>query len=581
MKKETKLILGWHMNVNQEPKYWVSTDPKAGGHSPEHLVMVPSELIGSHTAIIAQSGSGKSFFLGRLIEEILVQTKARCIVFDPNADFRKAYEIEDESLWESAKFDRQTGLGKLSHEAHRSDFEKQWIPVRERTRIKMGGDGSLSIENYEPLQLSWSSLSVEFLAEEIDPMHRSDLYHCHTFAQDIETLFRVMGFADDKTPDDAMFDTERIFSETEKIFQQALPAHGSQHEFRSMFEERFNVDDVINKLFKEKSRRSEPAALFKEGSRLINVMRLFGFTVPRFIEQFPLDLISEMIKTYKDLLRSRIRSHLERILEAPKYVAPVVQHFYFSKAREYQIAGILQKNVSQRDSKSVTENRLEVIDLPSLRNKATTLLAISTILSMEWDHARREWSKALEKSPLKDERVPTFIVVDEAHNLIPSETPAKAEHALREQFRTIVAEGRKYGLYLILVSQRPDKLDSLVISECENKAVMKLSSTSVLKITKKMLGLDDVHPKLLEKSLEFKTGRALLIGRWVQDSPQLLYSAARRTIEGGRNLRADHWATPLQPPKRTRRGRRSKLSGSAEKRSRKSGRRTGGSARQK
>ena len=133
--------------------------------------------------------------------------------------------------------------------------------------------------------------------------------------------------------------------------------------------------------------------------------------------------------------------------------------------------------------------------------------------------------------------------------LIPAETRGKAEDALREKFRTIVAEGRKYGLFLILVSQRPDKLDPLILSECENKAVMRLSSGSVLNITKQMLGLDDVPPKLLEKSLDFETGRALLIGRWTQDNPQLLYCAARRTVEGGRNLRDEHWASPHENSK--------------------------------
>jgi len=140
--------------------------------------------------------------------------------------------------------------------------------------------------------------------------------------------------------------------------------------------------------------------------------------------------------------------------------------------------------------------------------------------------------------------VPTFIVVDEAHNLIPADPRSKAEAALRELFRTIVAEGRKYGLFLILVSQRPDKLDPLVISECENKIVMKLGSISVLNITRQLLGLEDAPSRLLEKCLEFEKGRAILIGDWSRQGPQVFYCAARRTVEGGRDLRPHHWAKP-------------------------------------
>jgi hypothetical protein len=409
------------------------------------------------------------------------------------------------------------------------EFQQNWALVQPAIHIKTGG-GSISGDNREPLKLSWSSLSVEFLAEEIDPMLRSDLYHCHSFAKDLETFYRLSGYLTDSLPDD-------LIAEAEKLFRQARLSEG---DFRTALEEKLNVEKFIDHVFKRK-----PTDVFKQGSLLSDVLVLFNIPPPPFTNLAVLsdDTLSIIVDGFRDFVRSRIRFLMERIQKGPKYVSEVVGHFYFSKAREYQMAGILQTNVKKEPATVSSTNRLEVIDLPSLKNKATTLLAINTILSMEWDRVRREWSKALEEPLTKDHRTPTFIVVDEAHNLIPEETRGKAEYALREQFRTIVAEGRKYGLFLVLVSQRPDKLDPLVLSECENKAVMKLSSGSVLTITKQMLGLDDLPPKLLEKTLEFETGRVLLVGPWAQDSPQLLYSAARRTVEGGRNLRVDYWAT--------------------------------------
>jgi len=531
-KEKSRLILGWQMNTMLEPRYWAGDDPKLGEQQIDDLVTVSSETIASHTGVIAQSGSGKSFFLGRLIEEILLQTKARCLILDPNADFRKVHETEDEGLWRDAKYNRQKRRGKLPHEKSRDEFEQQWSAVRSAIRIKTGGGSGLSGPNYETLQLSWSSLSVEFLAEEIDPMLRSDLYHCHTFAQDLEILFRLSGYVTGSVPDN-------LIAEAEKLFRQARLSEG---DFRSDLEETFNVEKFMGAIFTR-----TPDDLFKQGSLFYDVTTLFGFSPPPPIQYFPQTLKQTLVEAYKDLLRSRIRYVIERILKAPKYVSEVVGHFYFSKAREYQMAGILRTQVEKKPVTVAASDRLEVIDLPSLKNKATALLAINTILSMEWERARHEWSEALEQPLARDSRSPTFIVVDEAHNLIPKETRGKAEYALREQFRTIVAEGRKYGLFLILVSQRPDKLDPLVLSECENKAVMKLSSESVLTITREMLGLDDVPAKLLDKTIDFETGRVLLAGRWATD-PQLLYCAARRTVEGGRNLRDDYWASPPEPP---------------------------------
>jgi DNA helicase HerA-like ATPase len=229
-----------------------------------------------------------------------------------------------------------------------------------------------------------------------------------------------------------------------------------------------------------------------------------------------------------------------QITTALQYVSDDVARSYFGKAREYETAGIFE---SRPDSDS-GNYRINVLDIPSLPNKATRLLAVSNLVTNEWTRARISWQKALEVSREEDRRVPTFIVIDEAHNIIPAEPTNRAEFSIREQFRTIAAEGRKYGIFLILASQRPDKLDHLILSECENKAVMKLDSESILNLTRKELGLEDIPEKTTDKCLEFGLGRVLIAGKWAGGQPQIFYSAARRTIEGGRNLRPEYWALP-------------------------------------
>ena len=119
--------------------------------------------------------------------------------------------------------------------------------------------------------------------------------------------------------------------------------------------------------------------------------------------------------------------------------------------------------------------------------------------------------------------MPTFIIVDEAHNLIPSDPQGKAEAILLQQFGPL--------------------LDGRLLSECENKAVLRLGSNSVLRVTREMLGLEDIEMQL-EKCLEFGKGLGLLVGDWTSGKPVLFFSAARRTVEGGKNLDANFWATP-------------------------------------
>jgi len=178
------LTLGWKVDGGKDPpKFWLK-DGKPGDQNDEHLVKVPAGSMGCHTAIIAQSGSGKSFFLGRLIEELILETESRCVILDPNADFRRLGVIVDKHRWENAAYDFDNDRGFLPHEASRDVFAERWNLISIRVE---GGPG------FSPglLHLHWPSLSFEFLADEVEGMQRSDLYHCHEFVRAIAYLLEL------------------------------------------------------------------------------------------------------------------------------------------------------------------------------------------------------------------------------------------------------------------------------------------------------------------------------------------------------------------------------------------------------
>lgn len=500
------LILGWQVNDALEPIYWLRPDAKAGSQSLDDLFMVPAETMETHTVIIAQSGSGKSFFVGRLIEELMLASKARVLIFDPNSDFRKIKEVQDQSLWTNAKYDGKKG--KLPHEESRAVFSDVWsrIPMRVRTGPGVGAESDV-------LQVRWLSLSMDFLAEDVTEMLRSALYNCHAYVKKLGELLRYK-FKARKIETD-------IIDEAQWLFGLVMDESVSEKDLRATLESRYGADEIFGSPAIDESNHDE-------------MFRGSGFGIRRSV-----------VKNLSDLF-------IKSSLTISQYVDEDILRFYFGKAREYQAAGILKTLTAEPPWYArPSVRRLEVVDLPSLADRNTRLLAINAVLTTEWERARANWSEALERPPDQDERVPTFIVIDEAHNLIPAEPRSKAEKALLEQFRTLSAEGRKFGLFLILVSQRPDKLDPLVLSECQNKALMKLGSKGVLKTTKRMLGLEELKAELLDQCLGFKTGRVLLVGEWSPGKPQRAFSAARRTTEGGRNLRGEHWAKPARPETKT------------------------------
>ncbi|HUX98706.1 MAG TPA: ATP-binding protein [Candidatus Deferrimicrobium sp.] len=65
---------------------------------------------------------------------------------------------------------------------------------------------------------------------------------------------------------------------------------------------------------------------------------------------------------------------------------------------------------------------------------------------------------------------PTFLVVEESHNFIPAEGGSKSSAPINR----IAAEGRKFGIGLCIVSQRPNKIDQNVLSQCNSQIILKV-----------------------------------------------------------------------------------------------------------
>jgi hypothetical protein len=133
-----------------------------------------------------------------------------------------------------------------------------------------------------------------------------------------------------------------------------------------------------------------------------------------------------------------------------------------------------------------------------------------------------------------------LVVVDEAHNVCPSEPgdPIRAlaaEHAIR-----IAAEGRKYGLYLLVSTQRPQKVHQNVLSQCDNLILMRMNSAADVAYLADAFSF--VSPGLLGRATSFRQGEALVAGK-VASHPHYVRFGARLAEEGGSDVPTD-WAEP-------------------------------------
>ena len=125
---------------------------------------------------------------------------------------------------------------------------------------------------------------------------------------------------------------------------------------------------------------------------------------------------------------------------------------------------------------------------------------------------------------------PFFLVLEEAHNFCPERS--FGETTASKTIRTIASEGRKFGLGLCVISQRPARLDKSVVSQCSTQMILKVTNPNDLKaISSSVEGLTAEAEKEIAN---LPIGTALITG--IVEVPLLVNIRARKTLHGGHSV---------------------------------------------
>jgi hypothetical protein len=169
--------------------------------------------------------------------------------------------------------------------------------------------------------------------------------------------------------------------------------------------------------------------------------------------------------------------------------------------------------------------RLVVVDLQGLSNEARQVIV--ALLS----------SQILAAASSKTEPIrPCFVVYEEGHNF----APAGGNSISRGVIKQIAAEGRKFGVGVAIISQRPSKLDPDVTSQCNTLITMRIKNPDdqrfIVKSTEQLSQADiDELPAL-------STGEALISGRSIP-APLLVRVGTKALKHGGESPKIlDEWA---------------------------------------
>ena len=177
------------------------------------------------------------------------------------------------------------------------------------------------------------------------------------------------------------------------------------------------------------------------------------------------DKILQEIAIEEDQTR---RDRLEEVLD--------IYERYDKTCNSMSVRGVLWRLMTLQGEGIFSHNIEELLDLLKrrklvvLQGSTRMINVFSTYLLAKLYYLRKEYRDELYRNNVKVDYFPPFIIItDEAHNFAPKgfDTPSKS--ILRE----ISQEGRKYGVFLILATQRPTLLDETITAQLNTKLIFR------------------------------------------------------------------------------------------------------------
>jgi DNA helicase HerA-like ATPase len=159
----------------------------------------------------------------------------------------------------------------------------------------------------------------------------------------------------------------------------------------------------------------------------------------------------------------------------------------------------------------IKEGRVNVLSVAELSERQANAGLAYYLQELLTDRKDACWSKKGRESSRKNNKfyAPIFVIIEEAHVFIP-----KGEHTDTKYWASKVArEGRKFGIGLGIVSQRPRNIDPNVLSQMGSLAIMKIVQDDDQQQIAS--AAESLSKDLLSQLPSLNIGDAVLIGQWV------------------------------------------------------------------
>ena len=166
----------------------------------------------------------------------------------------------------------------------------------------------------------------------------------------------------------------------------------------------------------------------------------------------------------------------------------------------------LKQLIGYGDNKS----NITIIDLSGVPFDvlSITVSLISRIL-FEYGYYYKRFRCARNPEEQLNNDIPLLLVYEEAHKYVPNSDLSRYR-ASKQSIERIAKEGRKYGVTLLLASQRPSEISETIFAQCNNFLALRLTNPNDQNYVKRLL--PDTSGSLVEKMPSLRAGECILVG---------------------------------------------------------------------
>lgn len=477
---------------------------------PDYEIKInPDQLFGKHAAVLGNTGSGKSCTIASILQSIFRWesngqqiNSANIIIFDTNGEYKKAFDFEKSDLNErvNALNISKDGLKVPYWFMNYDDFdylfqpaEGSQAPVLKRALVKAKDKKSASREGLPKAIRAELDNVLEYIESGNDNELNRVVYH---------SLESTCDFLEEYYEE---LELHQILNDLVDQRTNLTPNNGWVNGVIRADIKQNVLDDLKPKL-KQLDKETNGASVSTENDAdlpiYFNYKDLFEECIDEAIEE--LETSSSRIREYVTTLILRIRSYyyddrisIPFLLKSNNIdkALPTFLSFLtgiFTKAIK-DTNNIYSEYLKEEDKegnpknvvKTESDSQIAIIDLSLLPYEVLeNVTGLIGRLILEF------LQRLIKVSDYQDKRgdFPIVLVLEEAQNYIPEQDRKEDRVSISKRvFERIAREGRKYGLSLIIASQRPSELSRTILSQCNSYIIHRLQNPGDQSYVKKLV----------------------------------------------------------------------------------------------